>query len=240
MIRLFRNLRKSVLYREDTGKYLKYALGETILVVVGILIALQVNNWSSKQKEKKKEQIHLIKLASNLQDDISLFREIILGDSLMSESLKRVSNEILRADNIDDVDFRDNARFKVNLFYPNKTAFDNLVSSGQLDLIGNDIIVENLLLYYRSITIASEGIDYSLRNYSRDIEHFFIGFDHVKQHDFLRTKTIEDYRKDPFILNSFYYKNGLLYFQIRNYRELMAKAMEILDLVNSELINNSH
>ena len=58
MIKFFRNLpgrqtgsRQDLLSKGKTGKYLKYAIGEIILVVFGILIALQINNWNEKRKD---------------------------------------------------------------------------------------------------------------------------------------------------------------------------------------------
>ena len=47
------------------GRYLKYAIGEIILVVIGILIALQINNWNEQRKDRTKEQI----LLKHLQED---------------------------------------------------------------------------------------------------------------------------------------------------------------------------
>ena len=66
MIKFFRHIRKSLLMENPpvgragkTGKYFKYAIGEIILVVIGILIALQINNWSEGRKDTKKEYIDL-------------------------------------------------------------------------------------------------------------------------------------------------------------------------------------
>ncbi|MBO0341043.1 hypothetical protein J0654_05270 [Muricauda lutimaris] len=53
MIKFFRNIRKSLLNEGKTGKYLKYALGEILLVVIGILIALQINNWNENRKNAR-------------------------------------------------------------------------------------------------------------------------------------------------------------------------------------------
>jgi hypothetical protein len=52
MIKLFRNIRKNLLNEGKTGKYFKYAIGEIILVVIGILIALAINNWNEHRKQK--------------------------------------------------------------------------------------------------------------------------------------------------------------------------------------------
>tara|TARA_R110001606_G_C15153040_1_gene626030 strand:+ start:9 stop:770 length:762 start_codon:yes stop_codon:yes gene_type:complete len=55
MIKFFRKIRQNLLSEGKTGKYLKYAIGEVILVVIGILIALQINNWNELQKLNEKE-----------------------------------------------------------------------------------------------------------------------------------------------------------------------------------------
>ena len=62
MIKFFRKIRQSLITENKPGKYLKYALGEIILVVIGILIALQINNWNEQRKieNKGKEYIHEI------------------------------------------------------------------------------------------------------------------------------------------------------------------------------------
>jgi len=52
MIKLFRKIRYNLMEQNKTGKYLKYAIGEIILVVIGILIALSINNWNENRKEK--------------------------------------------------------------------------------------------------------------------------------------------------------------------------------------------
>jgi hypothetical protein len=51
MIKFFRKIRQNLLLEGKTGKYLKYAIGEIVLVVIGILIALQINNWHDHRKE---------------------------------------------------------------------------------------------------------------------------------------------------------------------------------------------
>ena len=54
MIKLFRNIRKNLLAEGKTTKYFKYAIGEIILVVIGILIALQINNWNETKQASSK------------------------------------------------------------------------------------------------------------------------------------------------------------------------------------------
>ena len=68
MIKFFRNIRRSLLNENKMGKYFKYAIGEIILVVIGILIALQVNNWNQSNQQKVIEQTYLKNLLNDLKD----------------------------------------------------------------------------------------------------------------------------------------------------------------------------
>ena len=56
MIKFFRKIRQNLLSEGKTGKYFKYAIGEIVLVVIGILIALQINNWNESRKMKIEEK----------------------------------------------------------------------------------------------------------------------------------------------------------------------------------------
>ncbi|MCB0541656.1 MAG: hypothetical protein KDE33_29385, partial [Bacteroidetes bacterium] len=67
MIKFFRKIRQNLLSEGKTVKYLKYALGEIILVVIGILIALQFNNWNENRKNDKIEENYLISLKDEFE-----------------------------------------------------------------------------------------------------------------------------------------------------------------------------
>jgi len=66
MIKFFRKIRQNLLMENKTGKYLKYAIGEIALVVIGILIALSINNWNEERKSSKLE----IKILKELNNDL--------------------------------------------------------------------------------------------------------------------------------------------------------------------------
>jgi hypothetical protein len=63
MIKFFRKIRQNLLIKNKTGKYFKYAIGEIVLVVIGILIALSINNWNEGRKleNDKKKLMHALK-----------------------------------------------------------------------------------------------------------------------------------------------------------------------------------
>ena len=68
MIKFFRHIRKDLMEKSKTGTYFKYAIGEIVLVVIGILIALSINNWNENRKLRIQEITHL----KNIQEDILL------------------------------------------------------------------------------------------------------------------------------------------------------------------------
>jgi hypothetical protein len=101
MIKFFRKIRYDLMEKNKTGKYLKYAIGEIVLVVIGILIALQLNNWS----EQNKSNLFEVKILSELQNDLrsnylelssikkNYIKAIIKSDSLI-EIIKERSFDI--------------------------------------------------------------------------------------------------------------------------------------------------
>jgi sensor domain CHASE-containing protein len=71
MIKFFRKIRKKMLAENKFSKYLLYAIGEIILVVIGILIALSINNWNERRKESDLKNIYSTRLINDLKKDIS-------------------------------------------------------------------------------------------------------------------------------------------------------------------------
>ena len=77
MIKFFRKIRYDLMGKNKTGKYLKYAIGEVFLVMIGILLALQVNNWNENRKLESKTQDYYIQLLEDLKNDIEFVENTI-------------------------------------------------------------------------------------------------------------------------------------------------------------------
>ena len=77
MLRIFRQIRQRLLTNNKFSKYLLYAVGEILLVVIGILIALQVNNWNEERQERIAELNFLSRLREDLIVDNAYFRKRI-------------------------------------------------------------------------------------------------------------------------------------------------------------------
>ncbi len=77
MISFLRKIRKSALRENRFSRYLLYAIGEIALVVVGILIALQINTWNEQRKNRDAEEEYLTAIAEDLRSDIASNENII-------------------------------------------------------------------------------------------------------------------------------------------------------------------
>ena len=69
MIKFFRKIRQNLLMKNKTGKYFKYAIGEILLVMVGILLALQVNNWNTERLNRQTEKNYYCQLVIDFESD---------------------------------------------------------------------------------------------------------------------------------------------------------------------------
>ena len=92
MVTFFRKIRRDLISNNRFYNYLKYALGEIMLVVLGILIALQINNWNEERKSQKRIVSFFIEIQNNLEQDIlksnDLIDNYIVQDSLLINILQ--------------------------------------------------------------------------------------------------------------------------------------------------------
>ena len=97
MIKFFRHIRKNLLNEGKTSKYFKYAIGEIILVVIGILIALQINNWNELRKYDRLKDNYLERLISDIKKDTIninyVVSEIEKNQICISQIIKSLNSE---------------------------------------------------------------------------------------------------------------------------------------------------
>lgn len=147
MIKFFRKIRQRLLSENKFSKYLVYAVGEIILVVIGILIAIQLNSIKNQRESRNEEITHLENLLADLkQDKTELNRMIERRESKLN------STEILRSiQNIDEVDdLEEYYSHIMNVVYwdahnPSLLTFNELINSGKLSLLSNERIKDLLL-----------------------------------------------------------------------------------------------
>ena len=186
MIKFFRRIRFDLMEKNKTGRYFKYALGEIVLVVIGILIALQINNWNEGRKAAQQESLYLNRLLSENKEDLIIFSTSIAELEKGMQTVVELS-EALKNESLSDRELIQSANdyFKYGSIYPiftsSTSTFDDLSSTGNLQLIRNTSLRESIVNHYARHKQTAEriqiGIDWALPldspfTYENDIMKF--------------------------------------------------------------------
>ena len=155
MIKLFRNIRKSLLMENKNSRYFKYAIGEIFLVMVGILLALQVSNWNQQRKASNKENVLLSELHQEFIENKLQF-DIVVGkhqeamdacDSIIA--MFPIDIKTVNLDRLGKTTSRLKRRWTFN---PSQGIINSLVSTSSFELISNREL-RNLLVSWNDVII---------------------------------------------------------------------------------------
>ena len=152
MLTFFRHIRKSLLGSGQVRKYLVYAIGEIALVVIGILIALQINNWNQQRIDSSKRQDYIKLLLRDLSKDTMMLNSGIMEMTSIinqqDELRKRMSSELATSDTLLKI-----AKYEINpmleiqdAYSFNTNTITSLLATGQLELFDQEIADELLSL----------------------------------------------------------------------------------------------
>jgi hypothetical protein len=164
MIKFFRKIRQNLLMENKTGKYLKYAIGEIVLVVIGILIALSINNWNEERKGKTLANQYANGLARDLKQDTVVLNGYIKFHKETSaglDTLITLKNKDLNQPSINDslyILFRTYC-FGVAEFKNNENTLTQLKNTGDLVLF-NERTKDSILFYEMSSNALKVQGDY--------------------------------------------------------------------------------
>ncbi|PTM03504.1 MAG: hypothetical protein DA407_13950 [Bacteroidetes bacterium] len=169
MIKFFRKIRYNLMETGKTGKYFKYAIGEIILVVIGILIALSINNWNEEKKEQQDEYLALKSLYSEFVESRELFNQgqrhhemIFDGMQYLLEILdaKRVNESM-----VDSIYWRlDRSAWSSGIFEPSRGIVNSLINSGKQNIIRNDSL-KSLLIQWNDQVISFQNTERLAQDY---------------------------------------------------------------------------
>ncbi len=137
MIKFFRKIRQNLLSEGKVGKYLKYAVGEIVLVVIGILIAIQVNNLNDLRKTNIQKNLLIESLITDLKMDTTMLGQslkILKEDSAQNLGfIQRMSKSNTTIDTLIQIArFEFNPKLQVNFTF-NDNTFQSLMSTGNLN-----------------------------------------------------------------------------------------------------------
>lgn len=181
MLKFFRKIRQNLLLENKTGKpvlpagrYFKYAIGEIVLVVIGILIALQINNWNEERKENAKINTYLKSMLVDLNNDITRIDRMI---EILENQIK-TNSSIFHSEKYKTQPIDSTVSTITSYFYDYKIVdqtFQKIKNSGLANQLGSEEINDAINNYY---TVDSYRfnlfIDYDEEISLKDDEFWFV------------------------------------------------------------------
>lgn len=129
------------------GSYILYAIGEITLVVIGILIALQINNWNEARKYAENEAYTLSEILNNLQEDADQIHIIVDRRNEAEAAIENLLHSLRQPTGLDQIDLKDVSSFLTfERYYPLNNAFEMLKSTGLK--LSNKLIRTSISRYY--------------------------------------------------------------------------------------------
>lgn len=154
MLRFFRQFRKSITensHNSPLGKYTLYAIGEILLVMVGILLALQVNNWNEQRKQRLQEVNILLQLKADLINNKnelqSIYDHQVFGSRVKDSILFFLENPTLYEEKIKA--YLHNIQFSGGVFNNANTTY-KVISSGGVNVISNQKLLGDITMMYEN------------------------------------------------------------------------------------------
>ncbi|WP_273565668.1 DUF6090 family protein [Maribacter halichondriae] len=142
MAKVFRRIRQKLLTENKFSKYLLYAIGEIALVVIGIIIALQINTWNNGKIERQEEKKSYLNIKRQLIDDKNELIKV-KGDNKNYAAIYEYGNKIIMAQDRTKTDSLTHVAIGLSQysdFHSSGNIYETLVNSGELKLLKNSEI----------------------------------------------------------------------------------------------------
>jgi len=155
MINFFRKIRKQLADDNKPLKYMRYAIGEIVLVVVGILIALQINSWNADRINNQEERRYLIRLTNEVRSEVNYLKVIKDDFSDMNKGLQR----IIKQWQSDIPVIQDTVQYLQDYtsgsgkdpWYREPVTWTQLQQSGDLNLLRDKNLTDELFVFYSEV-----------------------------------------------------------------------------------------
>lgn len=247
MIKFFRNIRKTMIKENKVTKYLLYAIGEIVLVVIGILIALQINNNNEEKQRVKKEYEIMTNLAEDFKNNlVSLNRSL---DTLYPGWADRLAKNISYF-GLKDEELSPEMRNDISWtgYYKTKIiegSLNSILSSEKLELL-RDTKLKNMLTAYPANIAEFKNLENNLEHYVLDVQRDVFR-NYISLADDLggNYSVIQNAAKSNYegLMGNLYYQNTLMgqmhivNFQLRSLAQNLKSATEdiynlLLDDIN--------
>ncbi|RXP44523.1 hypothetical protein EC396_17350 [Lutibacter sp. HS1-25] len=206
MIKFFRKIRQKMLTENKFNNYLVYAIGEIILVVIGILIALQINNWNETRKNKAAEQQLLTSLLQEFETNQEILDSTIKTNTKIFETCVKIGK--FTGPSLPIISEKELSQYMVGAFkyesryVPNQGIINELNNSGKLSLISDPNLRKAISNWQSQFELVKNQENYVVEG--RDYAHeFFINNGNFRRHLNLIDETLIDVKPSRFPDNDF-------------------------------------
>jgi len=228
--------------------YLRYAIGEILLVMIGILLALQVNNWNEGRKQSELKTIYISRLISDIKQD-TLNIQIIKKQTEEAQEIIKNTIHILNteSDLLKTMQVLENYFEKgwdIRTFITNDNTYTDLSQTGNMSILKGNIKVEDIIKYYASAKISRES-DLGNENWVVSIDIALTEKTSALEFDPVTRKLFVDKDKHVSIKNMIAHKELLersaaahYWYNNSSLRRLATignEAQKLLQILNSEL-----
>ena len=239
MFTFLKKIRRQLIHSNNTKKYFAYAVGEIALVVIGILIALQINNWNEAQKDKELEHKMLIELVDDLKSDtLYLGRQIRRGVRMTNDTEIMLTKPAFHDSLIPHFQI-----FGGLMTLLNKRTIESIQASGE-NIISDDILRNQIHSYYQyadflmsineftqDIFAEADQIPFQKKHFIRKQDDSARGYHYMPKDydDLIKSQDLDDYLLE---------RRSRLYIVSRRYRQIKGLAAECIKSINVYLNQN--
>jgi len=246
MIKFFRKIRYQLLGEGNTGKYLKYAIGEILLVVIGILIALSINTWNEERKDNNEGFF--------IQEE--LFKEFTQNRTVLKERITTLENSnhfirvvlsfmgkdtaLINSINMDSIISN---TMNYGNYNPSNSTILELIQSGKLNLINNDSLKKNIYRWLQLLEDTDEDFknqDLGANNFMAPYLRERVSFKNLNNfNSYLNVKKKSNLSFDPYydVFQDIEFEN--LYYNRLFWNTVILNHFKELDSLAIEIINQT-
>ena len=250
MTKIFHNIRKKLAAENKVMAYLRYAVGEILPVVIGILIALQVNNWNETRKNNNAENDALLSLREDFKENVTQIKERVFQVNRTTEYLNNLINIIDRDSSTVNPDSLGKYVITGASYWNVKitsSTYDALSGAGNLDLI-QDKNLRKLLAEFYSTTkngFEDEGVSETLavKIWDKTSSEIYTLWPNLEGHNIgltkksplVKKKAVNSILKMHDIMGILIVKQALNQNQQKYLANLLSLANNVLNEINKEL-----
>jgi len=161
VLKFFRRIRSKLIEEGNLKRYLIYAIGEISLIIIGIILALQINNWNSNRMIKTESQELLIRLVEDLEEDLLYFDSQKLEYETWLHQIDLILDQVLDNDSVKISEWDQFAagRMSLNFLKIDQVTYSEMFNSGKTLMFKSDDIIREIKEYYQYAEIELEKLN---------------------------------------------------------------------------------